>query len=198
MNITTQLIKSGLFLVLLSYGLHAESVSSESDLHHSELSTHKGFYIEPKLSYTLGETVSHGTSTIKGDAGYGIGADIGYSFTEYFAVEIDGTYSQSDVTETTDTGHVEKDKASFYTYGMNTVFTYPMHNHFILLGKLGYGAEYEDLGDLDISGTEHGATWAAGIEYSFNPHVEVSLEYEGADIRSARGDSIQFGLIYKF
>ena len=198
MKIISKLMGLGFFLVSLVCSLNAEEHSSEVELHHSELSTHKGFYIEPKLSYTIGETVSHGTSSIEGKSGYGIGADIGYSFTEYFALEIDGTYSSSDVKETDELGDTIEDTAFFYTYGINTVFTYPLHNHFILLGKLGYGVEHEDLGDLDIKGSEHGTTWAAGIEYSYNPHIEVSLEYEGADIRSARGDSIQFGLIYKF
>jgi opacity protein-like surface antigen len=81
---------------------------------------------------------------------------------------------------------------------MNAVFTYPMTTHFILLGKLGYGYEHEDLGSLEIEGTEHGVNWAAGVEYSFMPHMEISFEYEGADIESARGDSLQLGLIYKF
>lgn len=194
----SKLIGLGFFLASLACSLNAESNISETELHHSELSTHKGFYIEPKLSYTLGETLSHGTSTIEGDSGYGLGVDIGYSFTEYFAIEVDGTFSSSDVKETDSFGNTEEDTASFYTYGVNTVFTYPMHNHFILLGKLGYGVEHEDLGSIGIVGSEHGATWAAGIEYSFNPHVEVSFEYEGADIKSARGDSLQLGLIYKF
>ncbi len=175
----------------------AISVQAEEE-HHSELATHTGVYFEPKLMVTLGEKVSHETSTLEGDTGYGIGFDLGYSFSENFAFEIDGTYAQAEVTEKLSGGGTEEDTGSFYTYGVNAVFTYPLHNHFIILGKLGYGAEYEDLGDLGITGTEHGATWAAGVEYSFNPHIEVSLEYEGADIRSARGDTIQLGLIYKF
>ena len=191
MNIIQKITGLVLLLVSLACALNAE-------LHTSELATHKGFYIEPKLSYTLGESLSHGGSVLDGHSGYGIGFDFGYSFTEYFALEVDGTYSESDVTETTSAGVSTTSEASFYTYGVNSVFTYPMSNHFILLGKLGYGVEHEDLGHIGLIGSENGATWAAGIEYSFNPHVEVSLEYEGADIISARGDSIQVGLIYKF
>ena len=191
MHKLSKFIKSGLFVSLLAYSLNATSNSSE-------LATHKGIYLEPKLTFTLGETVSHGTSKIEGASGYGLGFDLGYSFSEYFALEIDATYSKSDVKETTLLGEITEDKATFYSYGINTVLTYPMSHHFILLGKLGYGKEHEDLGDLHISGSEHGAVWAAGIEYLLNSHVEVSLEYEGADIRSARGDSVQLGLIYKF
>ena len=172
--------------------------ANAEELHKSELATHTGFYVEPKLVYTMGETISHEDSTLDGDPGYGIGFDFGYSFSENFALELDGTYSEADVKETLANGDTETDKASFYTYGMNAVFTYPLHNHFIILGKLGYGYEHEDLGELGITGSEHGANWAFGIEYSFNPHVEVSFEYEAADIRSARGDSLQLGLIYKF
>ncbi len=182
----------GIVIALLACNVHAEEV------HHSELATHTGVYFEPKLMVTMGETIAHGDSTLDGDTGYGIGFDLGYSFSENFALEGDWTYSEADVTETHANGDKETDKASFYTYGVNAVLTYPLHNHFIILGKLGYGYEHEDLGDLGIKGSEHGANWALGLEYSFNEHVEVSLEYEAADIRSVRGDSVQLGLIYKF
>ncbi len=189
-------MKRSLFLCLVTAVLSVNIHAQES--HHSELATHTGTYFEPKVIVTAGETISHGDSTLDGDTGYGIGFDLGYSFSENFALELDGTYSEADVKETLANGDSETDKASFYTYGVNAVLTYPLHNHFILLGKLGYGYEHEDLGALGIKGSEHGANWAAGVEYSFTPHVEVSFEYEGADIRSARGDSFQVGLIYKF
>jgi len=168
------------------------------ELHTSELATHTGPYFEPKIVLTMGEKIDHGGATLEGEVGYGLGVDLGYSFTENFSLELDATYTESDVKETSSSGHSQTEKASFYTYGVNAAFTYPLHNHFILLAKLGYGYEHEDLGNLGIKGSEHGANWAAGIEYSFTPHVEVSFEYEGADIRSARGDSLQIGLIYKF
>lgn len=182
----------GWIMVALALSTHAE------EMHHSTLATHTGPYFEPKVIMTMGETVTHGDSTLKGDAGYGLGYDLGYSFTENFAVELDGTYSKSDVTETQSNGDQEKDKASFYTYGVNAVVTYPIYNHLIVLGKLGYGYEHEDLGKLGIKGSDHGVNWTAGLEYSFNPHLEVSFEYEGSEIKSARGDSLQLGLIYKF
>ncbi len=177
---------------LLALTAHAE------ELHHSTSATHTGTYFEPKVIMTLGERVTHGDSTFDGNAGYGIGYDLGYSFSEYFALEADGTYSKSDVTETRANGDKETDEASFYTYGVNAVLTYPLLNHLIILGKLGYGYEHEDLGKLGIKGSDHGANWTAGVEYALNPHIEISFEYEGADIRSARGDSLQLGLIYKF
>lgn len=179
-------------LISLSFTSYAQ------ELHHSQLATHEGVYFEPKLVITMGESVRHATSTLKGDVGYGIGYDLGYSFGEYFALELDGTYTRSKVTETHSNGNSESDNASFYTYGTNAVFTYPLHNHLIILGKLGYGYEHEDLGELGFKGSEHGANWTAGVEYSYNPHIEISLEYEGSDIRSARGDSIQLGFIYLF
>ncbi len=184
--------------VLAGFALTVLSYSAMAETHSSELATHTGLYFEPKVIVTMGDTISHGESTLDGAAGYGVGFDLGYSLTEYFALELDGTYSKSDVKETLSTGESETANASFYTYGVNTVLTYPMTEHFIVLGKLGYGYEHEDLGDLGIKGSEHGANWAAGVEYSFAPHAEVSFEYEGADIRSARGDSLQLGLIYKF
>jgi len=185
------------FLLCLAVAAFALNAQAE-EAHHSTLATHTGPYFEPKVIVTMGESIAHGDSTLDGETGYGIGFDLGYSFCENFALEVDGTYSESDVKETLSTGESETDKASFYTYGANAVLTYPLHNHFIVLGKLGYGYEHEDLGDLGIKGSEHGANWAAGVEYSFTPHVEISFEYEGADIRSARGDSLQLGLIYMF
>lgn len=177
--------------------LAVANVQAETE-HHSELATHQGVYFEPKIMMTLGEEVAHGESKLQGDAGCGLGFDLGYSFNEYVALEVDGTYSVADVTEKK-TGEADvSDQASFYSYGINGVLTYPLSHHFILLGKVGYGYEHEDLGDLEIKGSEHGATWAAGVEYSFSEHVELSLEYEGADIRSVRGDSLQLGMIYKF
>jgi len=180
------------------FALAALTLNAYAESHSSELATHTGVYLEPKIVVTMGETISHGESTLDGDVGYGIGFDLGYSFTEYFALELDGSYTRADVKETLSTGESETENGSFYTYGVNAVLTYPVTHHFIALGKIGYGYEHEDLGSLGIKGSEHGANWAAGVEYSFTPHVEVSFEYEGADIRSARGDSLQLGLIYKF
>lgn len=153
------------------------------ELHHSKLSTHTGPYCEPTIIMTMGETVSHSSSTLKGDVGYGIGFDVGYSFTENFAFEVDGTYSKANVKETRSTGETQTSSASFYTYGVNAVMTYPLHHHFIILGKVGYDYEHEDLGSLDIKGSDRGANWTAGFEYSFNPHIEVSFEYEGSEVK---------------
>ncbi|HQS66355.1 MAG TPA: porin family protein [Sulfuricurvum sp.] len=185
------------FLLCLVMATLAFNTQAE-ELHHTKLGVHTGPYFEPKLIMTLGDTISHGESTLSGDTGYGIGYDLGYSFTENFALELDGTYSKSDVKETDSIGDTQTDRASFYTYGVNAALSYPLHKHFIILGKLGYGYEHEDLGKLGIKGSDHGANWTAGVEYSFNPHVEVSFEYEGSEIKSARGDSLQLGLIYKF
>lgn len=185
------------FFFSLAMALMALNAQAE-ELHHTKLGVHTGPYFEPKVIMTLGDTITHGESTLSGGTGYGIGYDLGYSFTENFAFELDGTYSKSDVKETDSIGDTQTDRASFYTYGVNAVLSYPLHKHFIILGKLGYGYEHEDLGKLGIKGSDHGANWTAGVEYSFNPHVEVSFEYEGSEIKSARGDSLQLGLIYKF
>lgn len=185
------------FLLCLAISVMTFSLQAE-ELHHTQLGTHTGPYFEPKVIMTMGNTVTHGTSTLEGDAGYGLGYDLGYSITENFALEADGTYSKANVKETDALGDSRTEHASFYTYGVNAVLSYPLYTHFIVLGKLGYGYEHENLGNLGIKGLEHGANWTAGCEYSFSPHVEVSFEYEGSEIKSARGDSLQLGLIYKF
>lgn len=186
-----------ILLVCAAVGMLSLDLQAQED-HHSILATHTGPYFEPKVITTLGETIAHGDSVLEGDRGYGIGFDLGYAINENFALEVDGSYSKSDVKETLPSGESETDEASFYTYGVNAVLTYPLHNHLVVLGKLGYGYEHEDLGKLDIKGSEHGVNWAAGIEYSFNHNLEMSFEYEGADIKSARGDSLQLGLLYMF
>ena len=167
-------------------------------LNANETLTHNTFYVEPKVVYTFGETVKHKSSSLQGESGLGIGLDFGYIFSKYFALELDGTFSKSKVKETNLLGEINEDTVMYYTYGINTVFTYPIKNHIILLTKLGYGSEHEDLGALNIKGSEQGATWAIGFEYEFNRYLEISAEYEGADIRSTKGDSLQLGLIYKF
>ncbi len=166
--------------------------------HESELATHTGVYFEPKFIMTTGAKVSEAESTLDGDIGGGVGFDLGYSFTEYFALELDGSYTAATVTESSELEPSKSVTASFFTYGVNAVVSYPLSHHFIVLGKLGYGYEYEDLGSLEITGTEHGINGAVGMEYSFSPHLETSLEYEMANIESVRGDSLQLGLIYKF
>lgn len=182
---------------LTGFALAAFTNSAYAESHSSALATHTGVYVEPKIIVTLGDTISHEESTLDGDIGYGVGFDLGYSFTEYFALELDGSYARVNVKETLPTDETESDNASFYTYGANAVLTYPVTAHFIALGKVGYGYEYEDLGSLGIKGTDQGINWAVGVEYSFTHHLELSFEYEGADIESARGDSLQLGLIYK-
>ncbi len=185
---------AGFALAALTHSAYAESHDAQPAMHQE---THAGVYIEPKIIMTMGEKINHEESTIEGDIGYGVGFDLGYSFNEYFALELDGSYARVKVTETLPTDEKETADAAFYTYGANVVLTYPVTSHLIALGKVGYGYEYEDLGRLGITGTEHGINGALGVEYSFSHHVEVSVEYEAADIESARGDSLQFGLIYK-
>ncbi len=91
------------FLVCFVMAAITWNVQAE-ELHDTKLGVHTGPYFEPKIIMTMGETISHGDSTLSGDKGYGIGYDLGYSFTENFALELDGTYSKSDVTETLSTG----------------------------------------------------------------------------------------------
>lgn len=119
------------------FALAALTHSANAESHSSELATHRDVYLEPKIIVTMGESVSHGESTLDGDTGYGVGFDLGYSFTEYFALELDGSYTRADVKETLSTGESETENGSFYTYGVNAVLTCPVTHHFIALGKLG-------------------------------------------------------------
>jgi len=186
-----------IILVMISLIALVASLHAEKERHETQLATHTGVYFEPKAIFLVGETIKDGEASLEGNSGLGFGFDLGYSFTEYFALELDGTFAKNDVTETDSLGDTRKSRASYYTYGTNAVLTYPVSTHFIILGKVGYGYEHEEIRDLGIKGSEKAANWAVGVEYSFTPHLEISLEYEAADIRSTRGNTVQLGLIYK-
>jgi len=182
-NILKKVSVSAVALLALS-----QSVSASSSEHAG------GLYIVPKAVVILGDTITHHGHVLDGDAGAGIGIDLGYSFNSNFAVELAATYAEADVTED---GH-DTDTAEYTTYGFNAVYTKTIVGHLRLLAKLGYSWEYERMDEFAIKETLSGIAYAAGFEYGIADNMEVVFEYEGAEVVSSRGDSLMFGLKYKF
>lgn len=179
----------GKIIVAVSALLVLSQTANASSAEHSS-----GFYVVPKVVVVLGDTIMHGIHELNGDTGVGIGIDLGYSFTENYALELAATHVEADVVED---GTV-KDTAEYTTYGVMGVFSGTITGHLRGLVKLGYAWEYEKMSNIHIKETLGGIAYAAGLEYGFAENMEVVFEYEGADVVSSRGDSLMFGLKYKF
>ena len=159
-----------------------------------------GFYAVPKAVVIVGDTIMHGDYQLDGDSGVGIGVDLGYSFTKNYAVELALTHVEADVTEDDLHGHVEEGDAEYTTYGVMGVYSRTITGHLRGLVKLGYAWEYEKVTDVHhpFKTTLSGIAYAAGLEYGISDNMEIVVEYEGAEVVSSRGDSLMFGLKYKF
>lgn len=153
-----------------------------------------GFYIVPKAVVIVGDTITHHGHVLNGETGVGIGIDLGYSFTENYALELAATYVEADVVED---GH-DEDTAEYTTYGANAVYSRTIIGHLRFIGKLGFAWEHERMSKLHIKETLKGATYAAGLEYGINDNMELVFEVEGANVTSSRGEGVMFGLKYKF
>lgn len=161
------------------------------------------FYVVAKALMTTSETISEGNDvTLHGDTGGGIGIDLGYTLPYHFAVELDTSYSQNNVTETKVDRHgdIEKEeaRAKYWTYAMDVTYTYPVTNLIGIMGKIGYEFEHESISELDINGNDSGLVYGAALEYHLSEHYEALLEYEGSTIESPRGSSVYAGLKYIF
>ena len=179
---------------------HEQTAISEDGLAHETEHAHSKFYAAPKGVVILGNTIDEEHKELKGGMGAGIGADFGYNFHKYFAMEFTTTYAQSSVTESESEEGAESKGASafFVTYGVDAVVNVEIIHNVIAVAKVGYGFEYEDLGDIDEKGTKHGITYALGGEYEITEHLEALVEYEGSTIESTRGHSIMFGAKFLF
>ncbi|WP_310441655.1 porin family protein [Sulfurimonas sp.] len=183
-SILKKVIVSGLTLFAVSGTAYASSSSEDKS----------GFYIVPKAVVVVGDTIMHHGHELDGDAGVGVGIDLGYSFNANYALELSATHAEADVVED---AHVT-DTAKYTTYGFNAVYTRNLVGHLGFLAKLGYGWEYEKMDKLHIKETLDGVTYAVGLEYGVAENMEVVFEVEGANVTSSRGESLLFGLKYKF
>ncbi len=174
-------------------------VALQGPLSASENASHSGsFYVIPKVLTILGGDVSHGHAELEGDSGYGVGMDLGYAINHNFSVELALTYAENDVVETDEHHHTHKATGKYLTYGLNLAYIHHLPNHIGLLAKVGYAAEKEEISDLHIDETLKGVTYALGLEYGVSSHIDLVLEYEGANVDSTRGESVMFGAKYKY
>ena len=174
----------------------SESVEHNAE-HHKELTP---YYVAVKGMYTLGDdyTNDYGIKE-EGDAGYGVAVDFGYYFYKNFAVELDFTYENGDVTAyEEEEGELRaiSETAEYYTSSLDLVYMFkPIHELGILF-KVGYEYEYETI--ADESNDETGFVFAAGLEYHLSHHYRAIAEYEHSTIDGPKGDAIFAGIVYNF
>ena len=156
--------------------------------HHEELP----YYVAVKGMYTFGDTYGEE----EGESGYGIGIDLGYRLGHGFAIEIDGTYENGDVTVTETNGDETTENVKYYTSSLDLAYVYEVGEGFGLLGKVGYEYEYEEI--ADESGHDTGFIFAAGAEYEINEEIKAVAEYEHSTIDGPKGDAVLAGLMYNF
>ena len=166
----------------------AEEEQASIEEHQAELP----FYVALKGMYTLGDTYKNE----EGDAGYGVGIDLGYRIGNGFAVEIDGTYENGDVTAKEDNGEEIEENVKYYTTSLDVVYVYEIGGGFGVLGKVGYEYEHEEVGEE--SGNDSDFIFAAGAEYEINEEFKAVAEYEHSLIDGPKGDAILAGVMFNF
>ncbi len=94
--------------------------------------------------------------------------------------------------------HSVRADANYLTYGLSLAYTMHVSEKAGLLFKVGYEGEKEKISALNISSTNYGLTYAAGVEFKVDKHYEVVFEYEGSRIKGPRGSSLFAGLKYNY
>ena len=172
---------------------HEEEHASVGEEHHKELP----YYIAVKGMYTLGDTYTNEEGIVEdGDAGYGIGIDLGYRIGHGFAIEIDGTYENGDVTFKEEGAEDVKETVKYYTTSLDLVYVYEIGAGFGILGKVGYEYEHEEV--ADETNNENDFIFAVGGEYEVNKEFKFVAEYEHSLIDGPKGDAILAGVMYNF
>jgi len=186
-----QLLQTLAFATLITVGAQASE-------HETATKEHKDFYVAAKALVTLGDEVKHEESTLDGGVGKGVGVDIGYRVSHNFAVEIDMTYANSDVTEIDAQGEKEDVTGKYITSSLDVVYMYHAMHDLGLFVKGGIEYEVENIDALDIEQTEVGVIYALGGEYEISHHSALILEYEGSTIEGPRGSTVLAGMVYSF
>jgi opacity protein-like surface antigen len=160
--------------------------------------TKSGFYVAVKAITTLGDSIKEEGATLEGDTGVGIGIDLGYKLAYGFSVEVDGTYVDNTVTETSIEGESEEFNAYYITSSLDIAYKYPLTHTIGLVAKCGYEYEIERINDLGIDNSETGFVFAGAVEYEVSEHMALLGEYEYTTIDGPRGNSIFAGVVYSF
>jgi len=132
---------------------------------------------------------------LKGKGGFGSGIELGYEFAEHFALE--GMYVQASTDEAT--SDEETATGDYTTYGVNAAYIQHITHHMMLVGKVGYVNEHEEIHLAHAhKADETGFDFGVGVEYEVNPSFEVLAEYEHESIEGTRGDDFFLGAKYIF
>ncbi len=172
---------------LLLFGV---SVYAEETEHQKEASL--PYYVTLKGAYTFGEKYKEED----GQAGYGIGIDLGYEFAKGFSIELDGTYEKADIDADDGTGAIVTESADYYATSLDLVYVYEMTEKLGLLAKAGFEYEYEKIGEASTHDT--GASFALGLEYVFDHAYNGVIEYETSTTDGPKGDAVMAGVKFKF
>ena len=174
-----------------------EATIHENEQHHKELTP---YYIALKGMYSFGDDYTNDEGIKEeGDAGYGVGVDIGYFFykksSSSFAIELDVTYENADVTLYEEEEEITH-SADYYTTSLDLVYMYQPIHEIGLIAKVGYEYEYEEIADETANETDF--IVAAGVEYHLSHHYRAIVEYEHSFIDGPKGDVVMAGVVYNF
>lgn len=136
-------------------------------------------------------TGGEGKDGIEGDAGYGIGFDVGYHLPHNFAVELVSSYAQNEV----EAAGITED-ATYLTYGIALEYEHHLSKKIAGFVKGGFEIENAEIGEESES--ENGFIYAVGIEYIINHKYDIVLEVEESTIESPMGTSVFAGVKYNF
>jgi len=153
------------------------------------------FYFITKILMTTPQSHEHDGATLESGVGAGFGLDFGYMFAEHFALEVDFSYDNNEVTENSAT--IGED-AYYLTYAVDVTYSLHVTHALGLMFKVGYELEQEIIKTLHIDLFETGIVYGIGVEYAFTKQYEIVTEYEHSNIESTRGQSYYVGFKYNF
>jgi len=173
----------------------AYAVESHLEEHESE----NNFYVATKAIYSFGASVDEGEKTLKGNAGTGLGIDLGYKLGSGFSAEIDVAYVAADVVETDRvTGEEIKASGSFTTSSLDVAYIHHITHELEVFIKGGYEYEFEKISRLNVDTINSGFVYAVGAELELSHISAIAVEYEGTTIKGPRGSIASLAYVYSF
>lgn len=130
------------------------------------------------------------------DDSVGLGAFLGYNFTDYLGIE--GGYDFLGEYQTSFAGSTSSSKDNLHAFSVAPKLTYPINDQVSIFGKV--GAAYMDLGDAN----DTVLTAGIGGEYLFTNNLAARLEYQYFDemsdgiVKDMSANFVSLGLTYRF